>query len=145
VDPVALDVREASADEAPVVRRLMQLYLYDLGSGLGWDLDDQGVFGRAVPMERYWSEAGCHPFLVRVGGKLAGFALVRRGSELADTRTHEIAEFFILRKYRHQGIGERVARGLFDPLPWSVVGAGAGRQCRSPAVRRLRHDPDVRA
>ncbi len=122
MEPVPLDVREATAADAPTLRHLLQLYLYDLGAALGWDVDDDGVFPYAVPLEGYWTDDRRHAFLVRVDGKLAGFALVQRGSELGDAGTHEMAEFFVLRKYRRQGIGERVARGLFDrlPGPWVV-------------------------
>jgi predicted acetyltransferase len=57
-----------------------------------------------------------HAYLVRVAGKLAGFALACRGD--AFRNTHEevwwMEEFFVMRKYRHSGVGERVATQLFE-------------------------------
>ena len=40
-----------------------------------------------------------------------------------DADTHSIAEFFILRKYRRQGIGQIVAHRIFDMFPgkWRVA------------------------
>lgn len=50
---------------------------------------------------------------MRADGKLAGFALVRTLEEEGDSRTYSLAEFFILRKYRRQGIGGQAARRVF--------------------------------
>ena len=59
---------------------------------------------------------------MRVDGKLAGFALVRalESSELGVL--YSMSEFFIVRKFRRQGIGSRVAKLLFDMFPgrWEV-------------------------
>ncbi len=61
--------------------------------------------------------------MVQVDGKYAGFVLVRRISPPEETPpTHSIAEFFIMRKYRRQGIGRQVAWQVFDLFPghWVV-------------------------
>ena len=63
----------------------------------------------------YWAEPGRHPFLIRVDGKLAGFALVNARSRLTgDDGVHDLAEFFVLRRYRRRGVGERAAAWLFE-------------------------------
>lgn len=63
-----------------------------------------------------------HSFLVRVAGKLAGFALVKENVEEDGTTYTFMAEFFIMKKYRGQGIGQAVAYTLFDQFPgaWEV-------------------------
>lgn len=118
-----VSLAEAGPDDIPVLRRLMQLYLYDLGSVDGWDIGRDGLFGNAERIERFWTEPRRHSFLVRVDGILAGFALVRDEAWFAGAGTREVSEFFVLRRYRRHGIGERVARRLFDrfPGPWEVV------------------------
>jgi hypothetical protein len=40
-----IDVVPARPDDIPTLRRLMQLYLYDLGSLDGWDIADDGIYG----------------------------------------------------------------------------------------------------
>ncbi len=63
--------------------------------------------------EKYWSEDDRWAFLVRVDGELAGFVLVGPDGTQRDTQ-YDIGEFFILRKFRGQGVGQRVAFDIFD-------------------------------
>ena len=51
-----------------------------------------------------------------VDGHLAGFVFVRSGEP------HDMAEFFVMRKYRRGGIGATVTRDVFARFPgeWQV-------------------------
>ena len=50
-----------------------------------------------------------------MGGQYAGFALVQQRSHLtADPAVSDVAEFFVLRKYRRRGIGAALARQVFE-------------------------------
>ena len=92
-----LTLRPLRRADAPAVRRLVQLYIYDL-VGEHWGVEADGTFGSRAWHRRFWSRRGRHHFVIRVDGKLAGFALVRDGAtfETADD-AHEISEFFVLR------------------------------------------------
>jgi predicted acetyltransferase len=120
-----LDVtlERAAARAVPILRRLMQLYLYDLGTIDGWDISSDGRFGNARSIERFWTQRGRRAFFIRVGRVLAGFALIHNRAHFAGAGTHEISEFFVLRKYRRQGVGRRAATRLFDMFPgsWEVA------------------------
>ncbi|MGZ6926149.1 MAG: GNAT family N-acetyltransferase [Acidimicrobiia bacterium] len=105
-----VDVAPATADEEPVLRRLLELYSHDFSERTGADVADDGTFGWRH-LERYWTEPDRHPFLVRVDGRLAGFALVWSGSP------HDMAEFFVMRKYRRGGVGTDAARAVFARFP----------------------------
>ena len=48
-----------------------------------------------------------------MGGRLAGFALVKDRADFAGAGVREINEFFVLRKYRRRGVGTRAAEALF--------------------------------
>ena len=106
----------------------MELYLYDFSELDGEDVKDGGRYGYA-PLDYYWEESGRFAFLVRGDGRLAGFALLRRGTcfperdVLSDDSGMMITEFIVMRKYRHQGIGKQVARELFEHYPgrWEVA------------------------
>ena len=66
-------------------------------------------------------------YLIRVRGRVAGFALVTRGSPAtADPLDLDLAEFFVLRSYRRSGVGRRAAVLLWNSLPahWIVRVAG---------------------
>jgi len=58
-----------------------------------------------------------------MGRNLAGFVLVKRGSEVSGNLTvWDMAEFFILRGHRRRGIGTEVAREVWRRFqgPWEV-------------------------
>jgi predicted acetyltransferase len=118
-----IELQEAAANDVPVLRKLMQLYLYDLGSVDGWDIGDDGTYGNAVRIEGFWDDPQRERYLVKVSGKLAGFALTRRGTYFSGDDAREISEFFILRKHRRRGVGRRVAIELFERFDgtWEVA------------------------
>ena len=115
-------LEESRPEAVPVLRRLMQLYLYDLGTIDGWDIGADGRYGSAEKIERFWTERGRRSFFIKVGAEIAGFALIRDQAEYAGAGTHEVSEFFVLGKFRRQGVGEQAARMLFDlaPGPWEL-------------------------
>jgi predicted acetyltransferase len=59
---------------------------------------------------------------VLLGVRVAGFALVTRGSPVtADPEDFDVAEFFILRRYRRSGVGRQAAFLLWDRFPGQWV------------------------
>jgi predicted acetyltransferase len=113
---------EAGSDGISILRRLMQLYLYDLGSLDGWDIGDDGAYGNAARIEAFWNTGQRDRYLVKADGKLAGFVLTRVGSYFSGEGAQEISEFFILKKYRLHGVGRMVATHIFDRFDgtWEV-------------------------
>lgn len=119
---VNIEIIEAWTQDKPILSNLIELYLYDFSELMGWDVGDDGRFGDD-DLKGCWTEPWRHPFLVKVDDKLAGFAIADRRSYLSgDKNTMDMGEFFILRKYRRQGIGYLVARHIFDLFPgkWEV-------------------------
>jgi predicted acetyltransferase len=117
---VTLDA--VSPSEAPILANLLELYVHDLSGLFAIDIGADGRFGYdRLPL--YWSEPDTHfAFFVRVGGYLAGFALVTRGSPATDDPTDlDVAEFFILRSYRRARVGRRAACLLWATLPGQWV------------------------
>ena len=108
-----IELHEARIDEKPVLRHLMELYQYDLSETEGTDVAADGRFGYRW-LDDYWLDGNRHPFLIRVNGQLAGFVFVRRLGDDDGEPTHELAEFFIMRKYRRRGAGRSIARRVFD-------------------------------
>lgn len=106
-----------------VLERLLELYSYDFSEIVGGDVDDQGAFGYRH-LDLYWTEPDRAPFLIRVDGQWAGFALVRRGEP------HDMAEFFIMRNYRRGGIGRTAAVNLISRFPgrWQIRQVPANQQ-----------------
>lgn len=98
----------------------MELYLYDFSEYDGSDLDEHGRFGYPY-LDFYWIEPIRTAFIVTVDGKLAGFVLVN-DIVFIPGNERSIAEFFIMRKYRRQGVGAWVATAVFNKFPakWEV-------------------------
>jgi predicted acetyltransferase len=107
-----LVLRPVRARDRGAVRRLVQLYIYDL-VGDRWAPDAEGRFGSPRWHRRFWTRRGRHHFVIRVDGRLAGFALVRDRAHFAGRGVREISDFFVLRKYRRQRVGTDAARWLF--------------------------------
>ena len=124
IDGERCQIDPASPAEEPVLDRLLELYSHDFSERTGADVGDDGTFGWRF-LDRYWSEPDRHAFLFRVDGRLAGFALVRSGDP------HDMAEFFVLRKYRRGGVGTEAARAVFAGFPgvWQTRAAVRERGC----------------
>jgi predicted acetyltransferase len=110
-----VEIVEVSEQDRPVLRRLLELYRYDFSEFDRADVDPHGEFGYRY-LDHYWTDEARRPFLFRVEGRSAGFALVRLGE------THDMAEFFVLRKYRRAGVGREAAADLLRRFPghWTV-------------------------
>ena len=120
-----LTVEPVPIDGKPVFERLFQFYLHEHAAFTGRRPDD-GLF--AYPwMGAYWREPDARwPFQGRLGDEIAALALVR----LDDDGVREMAEFFVLNRFRGRGVGTAFARDLFArfPGPWKLnqVAANAG-------------------
>jgi predicted acetyltransferase len=100
----------------------MELYLYDFTDFDRAEIGPDGLYGYSY-LDNYWAEPDRYPFLLHLNGCLAGFVLVCKYNYLSAERDcWVIAEFFILRKYRRQGLGTQAAAAIFDrfPGPWQV-------------------------
>jgi predicted acetyltransferase len=123
-EPQAVSLDVATAADAALVSNLLELYSYDLSDAFtNIELGPDGRFGYSrLPL--YWSAPERRfAFLIRCGGRVAGLALATRGSPAAeDTDVLDVAEFFVLRRYRRAGVGRRAALLLWDRLPgkWTV-------------------------
>jgi predicted acetyltransferase len=114
-------IREAKNQEQPVIKNLMQLYLHDFSEFADVEIQDDASYDYPY-LKHYWQDPDRFPFLIRLDGNLAGFALVRK-EVTPDTGQPltSLAEFFVLRRLRRLGIGRRAATKLWDLLPGSWV------------------------
>jgi predicted acetyltransferase len=117
-----IEVIPATLEQKPILANLLELYGHDFSEFHDINLGPDGRFGyKCLPL--YWSEPDRHPFLVRIDGKLAGFAFVKRGSEVSRNQTvWDMAEFFVIRGYRRRGIGTQIAHEVWRRFPgrWEV-------------------------
>ncbi|MEJ8302707.1 GNAT family N-acetyltransferase [Saccharibacillus sacchari] len=104
-----------------VLENLMQFYIYDFSGFLGFDVEQDGKYS-PYPLEDYFKE-GNHQFayMIKREEKHVGFVLVHLIKDLGVQR-YSIAEFFVLKKYRREGMGKAVAMEVFNRHqgPWEV-------------------------
>ena len=119
---VTLELLPTQADQTHLIRNLYQFYAYETSD---WELEDVDADGcfyiHEEYLARYWQEPDWSAQLVMVEGCIAGFVLIER-SEVPGIDALELADLFILKKYRRQGIGRAVAlHALSDTRhPWLV-------------------------
>lgn len=122
--PRSLDVQvsPAAPEQAPLLANLLELYAHDLSEFFDVHPRPDGRFGYPL-LPHYWEEETRRPFLVHADGRIAGFALIAKGSRITgDPGVWDVAEFFILRGYRRHGAGVAAAVDLWRRLPgrWEV-------------------------
>jgi len=115
-----VEVERATDAQRATLANLLELYSYDFTQYVDHDVGEDGRYGYSY-LPDYFEDTRRHPFLVRIDDHYAGFALVRQvdrdGHIIAD-----MAEFFIMRRYRRHGAGEVVAKRVFGlfPGPWEL-------------------------
>jgi predicted acetyltransferase len=117
-----LRVEPATAGMRAALEALFQLYVYDFSAMVGEDVEEDGRFP-APQLDTLWNDPRQEPFLFRVEDRLAGLAIVHHGSRLTgEAEVWDMAQFFVMKKYRRQGLGARAARRLFEMHrgPWEV-------------------------
>jgi predicted acetyltransferase len=117
-----VEVVTATPEQEPILANLLELYVHDFSEFLDLDIGEDGRFGYpSLPL--YWSEPDRHPFLIWADGKLAGLALVKRGSAISGSESvWDMAEFFVLRGCRGRGVGTLAAHQFWRRFPgaWQV-------------------------
>jgi predicted acetyltransferase len=113
----------ATPDDVAELSDLLELYQFELRTIFGLVRGPDGRFGYAR-LPRYWSEPDTHfPFLIRIGERVAGFALATRGSPATDDpHVLDVAELYVRTTERRAGVARRAAGLLWDrlPGPWTV-------------------------
>jgi predicted acetyltransferase len=119
-----IQLESATVADLATLGNLMQLYVHDLSALFDHvEIGEDGRFGYPELPSYVSGGSQRFAFLLRAEGRLAGFVLARHGSPASDDPTAlDIAEFFVLRKFRARGIGRAAAALLWDRLPgcWTI-------------------------
>lgn len=126
--PKTLDISLAAKADATLLAGLFQFYVYDFSEFEDTETDklcfnEQGNFDVHPPLDAYWSEPNRWPYLFRVEGRPAGFALVNTHSHVNNPVDLNMGEFFVARKYRRHGIATRALHTLLKlhPGQWEIA------------------------
>ena len=108
------DLVKVKEKDKNIIYNLMQLYTYELSffedETTNFTMLESGLYVLNKYVERYWQEESRHPYILKCNNKLAGFVLQRFNEQ----NMNEIAEFFVINKYRKIGAGTFMANKMFD-------------------------------
>ncbi|ELQ07100.1 hypothetical protein A986_24556 [Pseudomonas fluorescens BRIP34879] len=104
-----VELIQTGPEDAELIRNLYQYYAYESSD---WEQEDVEADGRFYihdeHLSRYWQDPQWSAnLLLLVDGCIAGFMLIE-GSELGMDAL-ELADLFILKRYRRRGIGRAIA------------------------------------
>lgn len=101
------ELRQVSVDEKEILRNLLEKYDYEFSQWDKRDVNNLGLYGYPY-LDHYWTEEKRWAYFILADGKLAGFAMVNDLPEVDNSATDfQMAEFFILHKYRRSGVGKQ--------------------------------------
>lgn len=114
-----MQIIKSDPSNRSVIENMMQLYLHDLSPFTNELPDKNGLFSLGKYFGLYWEEHDRFPYILFHNDQPIGFALVRE----IGLQSHSIAEFFVLKAYRKQGLATKFAHDVFrrHPGDWSVA------------------------
>ncbi|MEO8401319.1 MAG: GNAT family N-acetyltransferase [Gammaproteobacteria bacterium] len=124
LDPEKISFVPATLDDYPTIQNMARFYMNDmcefLAQEAGWVIPEDGLY-ECIDFKKYWEKENCFPFLIRYANELAGFVIVdKQGSHPAVD--FNIAQFFVLRKFKGKGVGRDSAEYCFNKFRgnWEV-------------------------
>lgn len=104
-----------------VLENLFPYYVYDMSEFMGWNPDSSGCYSfDSETINSYWQKPSHVPYFIYAGKELAGFTLIRKYPDAPET--YDIEQFFVLRKFKGQGIGKEALIKVLAKHPgkWQI-------------------------
>ena len=111
-------MRPVQKHEKEILRNLLEKYNYEFSQYTREDVNALGLYDYNW-LDCYWTEPARFAFFLYAGDALAGFAMVNDYDENGLGTRWSMAEFFVVYKYRRQGLGRWAANALFTRFPGS--------------------------
>jgi ribosomal-protein-alanine N-acetyltransferase len=111
----------ASIEEYPIIQNMASYYSYDMSEYMGWEQQNDGTHSVGMDYVKYWKAENTFPFIIKYHDELAGFVIVDKNvSDLSND--FNIAQFFVLRKFKGRGLAQHIAFQCFDKFcgKWEV-------------------------
>jgi predicted acetyltransferase len=124
IEPTQITLQLATRAQESILANLLELYMHDMSEAFPLRISDEGRFGYAW-LPTYWAEPERRfPYLIRSeNAGLLGFVLTTIGSPGSeDPDALDVAEFFVLRRFRRSKVGTTAIQMLWDQRPghWVV-------------------------
>jgi predicted acetyltransferase len=120
MSPTNLVISKIGPESDILLRNLFEHYVHDMAEW--FDIDTKADGSYSYNTSWVWKN-GCAAYLAKSGDSIAGFAITGSATEwLGDVGGCDMREFFVIRRYRRNGFGQRMATLLFRERPgkWLV-------------------------
>jgi predicted acetyltransferase len=95
-------------EQKGLLRKMLKVYEQEL--------TEEDSPGEYKYLDLYWERENRKPYFITVNKIVSGFALVNRHT-LIQKVGYNLAEFYIQKEFRNQGVGKEAAYKLFDMFP----------------------------
>lgn len=109
-----IEVIKVSLVEEPILGNLLKMYCYEWSQYNKFDVNDKGEYEFEHHLSDYLDKKNHYPFFLKVDGILAGFILIDDDFVLHKNYDYAMGEFFVMYKYRREGVGRYAAKAIFD-------------------------------
>src|ERR1700757_4982859 len=97
---------KATLKDYNLIQNLARFYVYDMSRYCGfisedWACPPDGLY-ESFDYKSYLTNKNKYAFIVKIGGEIAGFVLIKKTSE--EKNSYRIAEFFIVAKFQGYGV-----------------------------------------
>jgi len=96
-----------------ILSNLLELYCHDMSEWLDVETDEQSTFSKHYDALRCWDNSGS-VFIAKNGELPIGFAIVQPAQQFTEAGGWDLKEFFVLRRYRRTGAGQKLAKFVWD-------------------------------
>lgn len=102
-----ISLHAVKIEEREILANLLEKYNYEFSQYDDTDINNLGLYGYRY-LDYFWNEDRRFAYFIMADGRLAGFVMVIDMPEVPDREADfQIAEFFVLYKYRRAGVGKR--------------------------------------
>ncbi|MDO9629272.1 MAG: GNAT family N-acetyltransferase [Acholeplasmataceae bacterium] len=109
-----ISLKIVKEEEKEILKNLLEKYQYEFSKYTKLDVNFLGLYGYPY-LDYYWTEKNRWAYFIIVDEKLAGFVMVIDLPEVNDRSTDfQMAEFFVLHKYRRMNIGKKAVFEVFS-------------------------------
>lgn len=125
IDLTQIKLIPATFNDYPTIQNMGRFYVYDMceymGKDEGWEIPEDGLY-ECIDFKKYWETDNAFPFLIHYKNEIAGFVIVDKKGSVPEVEFN-MAQFFILRKFKGKGVGRYVAQQYFDKFhgTWEVM------------------------
>lgn len=116
-----VSLKEIRVESRHVLENMFPYYIYDMSEYMGWAPNENGLFTyNSSNFDIYWEQNDHVPYFIYFGEELSGFVLVRKYP--ANDSVYDIAQFFVLRKFKGRGVGKQSLELVVKLFPgrWQI-------------------------